>query len=95
MYRIEIISNKSVEEEITGALEENLPHILYTTVPLVYGRGGADRKLGTTTWPETNFVLVSYIEDSELPVAKAVIASVKKKFKSEGIKMFAVRAEEL
>ena len=42
MYRIEIISNKSVEEEITGALEENLPHILYTTVPLVYGRGGAD-----------------------------------------------------
>ena len=43
----------------------------------------------------TNFVLISYIEDSELPVAKAVIAGVKKKFKSEGVKMFAVRAEEL
>ena len=95
MYRIEIISNKSVEDDITEILEEHIPDILYTTVPLVYGKGGNARKLGTTTWPETNFVMVSYIKDNELPVVKAVIKAVKEKFNGEGIKLFVVKAEEI
>ncbi|MBP5174539.1 MAG: hypothetical protein ILP07_01320 [Treponema sp.] len=95
MYRIEIISNKSVEEDITEALEQYVPGILYTTFPLVYGRGGDDYKLGNATWPETNFVMVSYVEDSELDKVKAVIKSVKEKFKSEGVKMFWSQADAM
>lgn len=95
MYRIEIISNKSVEEDITQALEQYIPGILYTVIPLAYGRGKSSYKLGTTTWPETNFVLTSYIEDSELQTAKAVIKGVKEKFPDEGIKLFAIAAEDL
>ena len=95
MYRIEIISNKSVEEDITQALEQYIPGILYTVIPLAYGRGKSSYKLGTTTWPETNFVLTSYIEDSELETAKAVIKGVKEKFPDEGIKLFAIAAENL
>ncbi len=95
MYRIEIISNKSVEDDITEALEQYIPGILYTKIPLVYGRGGGDYKLGTTTWPETNFTLVSYVKDSELEIVKRVVKAVKERFKSEGIKLFAVQAEEL
>ncbi len=94
MYRIEIISNKSVEEDITQALEQYIPGILYTVIPLAYGRGKSSYKLGTTTWPETNFVLTSYIEDSELETAKAVIKGVKEKFPDEGIKLFAIAAED-
>lgn len=94
MYRVEIISNKSVEEDIIEALEQYVPDILYTTVPLVYGRGGSSYKLGTATWPETNFVMVSYIQDSDLAMVKAVIKGVKEKFSGEGIKLFIVRAEE-
>ena len=95
MIRIEIVSNKSVEEDIIQTLEEYIPDILYTTFPLVYGRGKASYKLGTTTWPETNFVLVSYIEEKELETAKAVIRAIKEKFPGEGIKLFAVRAESI
>ena len=95
MYRCEIISNKSVEEDIKEALEQYIPGILYTTIPLAYGRGGTDSKLGTTTWPETNFVLTSYVEDKDLETVRAIIKAVKDKFKSEGIKLFVVRAEEL
>ena len=95
MYRIEIISNKSVEEDITEALEQYIPGILYTKIPLVYGKGGGDYKLGTSTWPETNFTLVSYINDDELETVKKIIRAVKERFKSEGIKLFAVQAEEL
>ena len=43
MQRVEIISNKSVEDDVTQALEEYVPDILYTKFPLVYGRGGNDR----------------------------------------------------
>ena len=95
MYRIEIISNKSVEEDITQALEQYIPGILYTVIPLAYGRGKSSYKLGTTTWPETNFVLTSYIEDSELQTAKAVIKGVKEKFPDEGIKLFSIATEDL
>lgn len=94
MYRIEIISNKSVEEDIIEALEEYIPGILYTQIPLAYGRGGDSRKQGTTTWPETNFVLISYIEDEHLSAVKSVISAIKQKFPREGIKMFAVKGED-
>ena len=94
MYRIEIIANKSVEEEISQLLEEHITDFLYTTVPLAYGRGGSDRKLGNGTWPETNFILISYIEDKWLATAKAVIKAVKERFVGEGIKLFVMKAED-
>lgn len=95
MIRCEIIANQSVQEEITVLLEEKIPEIRYTTVPLVTGRGKESRKLGNTTWPETNFLLISYIEDENLAVVKGVIRAVKQKFSGEGIKLFCVRAEEI
>ena len=95
MYRMEIIANKSVQEDIQETLEQYISGILYTTVPLVYGRGGDDYKLGTSTWPETNFILVTYVEDNQIEIVKACIKAVKKKFKNEGIKLFAVKAEDL
>ena len=39
-------------------------------------------------------MLTSYIEDSELQTAKAVIKGVKEKFPDEGIKLFFVKAED-
>ena len=56
-YRIEIIANQSVQEDITELLEEELPEIQYTVIPTVQGRGAHRKKLGSTTWPEQNFVL--------------------------------------
>ncbi len=94
MYRVEIIANKSVEEDISQLLEQYIPDFLYTVLPLAYGRGGSDRKLGDGTWPETNFVLISYIEDDWLPTVRAVVKGVKERFLGEGIKLFAMKAEE-
>ena len=51
--------------------------------------------MGTSTWPETNFLLISYVEDKDLDTVKKVIKAVKEKFSSEGIKMFVLKAEEL
>lgn len=94
MYRAEIVANQSVQDDIIEALEDYVPDILYTIVPLVHGRGGVDRKLGSTTWPETNFVLFSYVAEKDKPAVDAVLAAIKKKFPDEGIKLFWVKAEE-
>lgn len=94
MYRAEIIANQSVQDDIIEVLEENVTGILYTIVPLVQGRGKKNRKLGSITWPETNFLIISYIEDDEVPIVKAVVKAVKNKFNGEGIKLFFVKAEE-
>ncbi|MBQ7159791.1 MAG: hypothetical protein IJS09_10295 [Treponema sp.] len=93
MFRAEIIANQSVQEDIIEALEEYIPDVLYTILPLAHGRGGSDRKLGSSTWPETNFVLFTYVADKDKPTVDAVLTAIKQKFPDEGIKLFWVKAE--
>ena len=38
-YRVEIISNQSVEEDIVEILEDNIPSLEYTILPTVHGKG--------------------------------------------------------
>ena len=75
-------------------MEEHIPGVLYTIIPTVVGRGKNSYKMGNGTWPETNFILVSYIEDEHIAMMKAIIKAVKERFTSEGIKLFLVKAEE-
>ncbi|MBQ9282750.1 MAG: hypothetical protein IJ207_11250 [Treponema sp.] len=93
MTRCEIIANQSVQDEIISLMEEHIEGVLYTIIPTVVGRGKNSYKMGSATWPETNFILISYVEDKEVSVMKAIIAAVKEKFAGEGIKLFLVRAE--
>jgi hydrophobic/amphiphilic exporter-1 (mainly G- bacteria), HAE1 family len=86
----EIVANKSVEENITEMLEQAVQGIQYTIVPVVTGRGGESYKLGTTTWPEQNFMMLAYMQKGDVPMVQAVIAYLKKKFPKEGIKLFFV-----
>lgn len=94
MVRCEIIANQSVQEEIVVLLEEYIPDCLYTIIPTVTGRGKNSYKLGNSTWPETNFILVSYVDDSKVSIVRAIIKAVKERFKGEGIKLFCVNATE-
>lgn len=93
MTRCEIIANQSVQEEIINLLEEHIPEVLYTIIPMVVGRGKNSYKLGNASWPETNFVLISYVEDEQVKIVQAIIKAVKEKFVGEGIKLFLVKAE--
>jgi hypothetical protein len=94
MKRMELMANKSVEEEIIGALEAGLPDFYYTLLPVVHGRGKTQYRLSTPTWPETNFLLISYLSDQDTETAKAVIAGIKRRFPNEGIKLFFVKGDE-
>ena len=95
LYRAEIISNQSVQEDIVERLEKELPSIQYTVIPEIHGRGVRTKKLGDTIWPEMNFVLFAYVEEDAARKIKEVIEAVKQRFPNEGISLFFTKAEEL
>lgn len=95
LYRAEIISNQSVQEDIVERLEKELPSIQYTVIPEIHGRGVRTKKLGDTIWPEMNFVLFAYVEEEAARKIKEVIEAVKQRFPNEGISLFFTKAEEL
>jgi hypothetical protein len=88
MKRMELIANRSVEEEIIGALEAGIRDFYYTLLPVVHGRGKTQYRLGTPTWPEENFLLISYVNDRDAETAESVVADIKDRFPHEGIKVF-------
>ncbi|MDR1029837.1 MAG: hypothetical protein LBL76_03085 [Treponema sp.] len=90
MKRMELIANRSVETELIGALEQGVEGFYYTLLPQVHGRGETAYHLGTATWPEENFMLISYLENHEADRAKTVVQEVKARFSGEGIKLFLV-----
>ena len=92
MKRMELIANRSVEREIIEALEENIQEFFYTLIPELHGRGKTKHRLGTPTWPELNFMLISYLDDSAAADAVIIISEVKQRFPREGIKLFLIDA---
>ena len=85
---MELIANCSVENEIIGALEETIQEFYFTMLPQVHGRGKTKYRLGTATWPEMNFLLISYLDEEDAIKVEAAVRRVKKQFPSEGIKLF-------
>ena len=93
MRRIEIIANRSVQDELTIGLEAAIQDFYYTVMPLVHGRGRQRRRLGTATWPEENFLLLAYVSEENAETVRSVVSAVKSKFPKEGIRVFSVPAD--
>jgi nitrogen regulatory protein PII len=91
MTRIEIIANRSVQDDVTERLEAAIESFYYTVIPVVQGRGRQARRLGTSTWPEENFLLLAYVDDEAAEVARKVVSGVRERFPTEGIKYFELK----
>ncbi|MDR2476815.1 MAG: hypothetical protein LBD18_03405 [Treponema sp.] len=88
MKRMELIANHSVEEELVNVLERRIKNFYYTIIPNVHGRGKSAYRMGTATWPEENFMVISYLNDHDARAAEALVKDVKLRFPGEGIKLF-------
>jgi hypothetical protein len=93
MKRMELMANRSVEEEIISALEAEIKNFYYTLLPVVHGRGKAQYRQGTATWPEENFLLISYLNDRDAETAQSVVTEIKSRFPKEGIKLFCINSD--
>jgi len=90
MIRVEIIANRSVEEDLFEAFSRAKVAQHYTKFPLVHGVGRAGPRMGDAVWPEENFALVVWCEESEARTIATAVAQVKLKFPDEGIKVFGI-----
>jgi len=88
MKRLEIIANRSVEEDIMEKLTDAAVARHYTKYPVVHGVGKSGPRMGDAIWPEENFAMVIWCDEDEAETIAACIASVKEKFPEEGIKLF-------
>jgi len=89
MIRVEIIANRSVEENILEALAKEGVAKFYTKIPNVLGVGDCGPRMGDAVWPEENFALIVWCEKDEAEGIERAIKKVKEKFPGEGIKLFA------
>jgi len=91
MKRLELFANQSIREEIVRSLEQQIG-LRYSLIPAVHGRGGDDWKLGTTVWPEENFMVISYLDDSQAEVILQALELIKSRFPREGLVYFFMKA---
>ena len=88
MIRLEIVANRSVEENILEALKTEGVGKYYTKYPNIHGVGSSGPRMGDPIWPEENFALVIWCEEEEARGIGRAVASVKEHFPDEGIKIF-------
>ena len=94
MKKIEIIANLSVEDEVMSVINESGVKG-FTKMPIVHGAGNTNPKMGTSVWPEENFMLIIYAEESVVMVLRNKIINLKEHFPHEGIKCFVTNVEHL
>ena len=94
-YRVEIICNQSIQDDVIELLEQEIQDIQYTVIENVNGKGLSSKKLGSTTWPEMNFLLFAYTTLQNAKKIKIIVEALKKKFPKEGISIFFSKCEIL
>ena len=89
--RVEVIANRSVQEDFFERLSRRGVGAHYTLFPEVQGDGAAGPRRGDHIWPEENFVYVTYVDEEEARAIKTEVEELKRFFEDEGIRFFAVQ----
>ena len=95
IIRVEVIANRSVEEDFFELLGKAEVGAHYTLFPEVQGAGLAGPRRGDHIWPEENFVYITYVSEAEARTIREQVEKVRARFGTEGIRMFATRGVDL
>ncbi|MFW5826753.1 MAG: PG0541 family transporter-associated protein [Alkalispirochaeta sp.] len=93
--RVEVIANRSIQEDFFELLEAAEVGGHYTLLPEVQGAGHAGPRRGDHIWPEENFVYVTYVTEAEARRIREQVEAVRSRFETEGIRMFATRGVDV
>ncbi len=94
LCRCEIIANQSVQDDIIEVLENAIPDFEYTIEENLFGKGRKSRKLGNSVWPEMNFAMIAYVDESKIATVEFCVERIKQKFPREGINLFVLAAPQ-
>lgn len=95
MIRVEVIANRSVQEDFFDRLKSGKLAAAYTLFPVVHGAGNSGERRGDHIWPEENFVFVTYCRKSDARAIRAIVEDLKVVFPNEGVQFFASRGAKL
>jgi len=95
MIRVEIIANRSIQEDLLDFLAKHQVGEFRTIIPEVHGKGSSGPRQGDHIWPEENFIMLIFCELGEAKQIRKAIEELKEYFPDEGIKMFATRVEKV
>jgi hypothetical protein len=95
MRRLEIIANRSIEEDMFDLFKRRGIVNYYTKIPVVHGVGNSGPRMGDHVWPEENVILIIYCDEEEANAIREAIEELKLFFKDEGIKLFQMACEEM
>lgn len=93
MKRLEIIGNRSIEEDLFDIFKREKIVNYYTKIPIVHGVGSSKPRMGDHIWPEENFLLIIYCENDEAKKILDAVKEVKKYFQDEGLRLFELDVE--
>lgn len=85
LYRVEIILNKAILEDLLDLWSLHERFAFYTAVPDVLGSGSSGQRLGDGVWPELNSLVVLYVPKSHLAQLRQDLRHIKAKFPNEGL----------
>lgn len=94
-YRVEIIGNRSIQEDLVDLLSGEGVGGHRTVFPEAQGIGRSGPRRGDHVWPEENFVMVVYCTLEEARKLKEIVGVLQQRFDTEGITFFAAQGAEL
>jgi len=95
MIRVEIIGNRSIQEDLEEILKKYKVGGYRTLIPEVHGTGSSGPRRGDHIWPEDNFIMIIYCKKDEAEKIRQAVMELKNFFKQEGIKMFTTKALDI
>ena len=96
MIRIEVVGNRSIQDDFFERLQKEEVGLHYTLFPVVHGAGFAGPRRGDHIWPEENFVYVAYTDEVEdARRVQTIVSDLKAVFENEGLRFFATQGADL
>lgn len=90
--RVEIIANRAIEEDVIEVLETVGYGETFTVVNPVYGRGTSGWREASSVWPETNVIIIVYLDRSGADRLTSALVELKKNFPREGLRCWEVES---
>jgi len=92
MKRMELIADRTIENEIINTLRDNINGFYYSLLPQIPGNEKPDYSSKKGIWTNLHFLLISFLEDDEAYKAKIIINDFIQQFPNEKIKLYLMDA---
>lgn len=95
MVRLELIANRSVEDDLYDLFRKQKLSPSFTKFAEVQGTGNSGPRRGDHIFPEENFVMIIYCEEQEVDGIARAVHELKQVFPTEGIRLYRTSAERV